>query len=62
MYLKINCIFSLLDVDNVLMRMTIVGVLLSFHALCQEALQDVSTTQTSLFKGSVKVVAEEYLE
>ena len=29
------------DVDNVLQRMTIVGVLLSFRALAQEALLDV---------------------
>ena len=34
--------FSLTDVDIVLMRMTIIGVLLSFRALAQEALNDVS--------------------
>ena len=33
---------SLTDVDIVLMRMTIIGVLLSFRALAQEALNDVS--------------------
>ena len=37
-------IFS--DVDNVLQRMTIIGVLLCFRGLAQEALYDVSTENT----------------
>lgn len=41
-------------VDNVLMRMTIVGVLLSFHALCQEALQDVLDERIPFLMGSIR--------
>lgn len=36
------------DVDSVLLRMTIIGVLLSFRSLAQEALNDVSKNQPSL--------------
>ena len=37
-----NVSFGRAGVDNVLQRMTIIGVLLSFRGLAQEALMDVS--------------------
>ena len=36
------CLGYFSDVDSVLLRMTIIGVLLSFRNLAQEALNDVS--------------------
>ena len=37
-----NLFLCIADVDSVLLRMTIIGVLLSFRNLAQEALNDVS--------------------
>ena len=49
-FLYESCLISLLlvfsDVDSLLLRMTIVGVLLSFRSLAQEALQAVSMVNT----------------
>ena len=48
MYLFTHCsevvhgVSYISDVDNVLQRMTIIGVILSFRGLVQEALYDVS--------------------
>lgn len=42
------------DVDIVLMRMTIIGVLLSFRALAQEALNDVLEDRIPFLMGSVR--------
>ena len=36
-----SCDFRVVDTENVLQRMTIIGVLLSFRSLAQEALLDV---------------------
>jgi NCK-associated protein 1 len=45
---------KLLNVDNVLQRMTIVGVLLSFRSLAQEALLDVLELRIPFLLSSVK--------
>ncbi|XP_070198960.1 nck-associated protein 1-like isoform X2 [Littorina saxatilis] len=42
------------DVDIVLMRMTIIGVLLSFRALAQEALNDVLEDRIPFLMGSIR--------
>ena len=42
--LLVQIISIISDVDSVLLRMTIIGVLLSFRQLAQEALEDVSLT------------------
>ncbi|KAL3842215.1 hypothetical protein ACJMK2_020254 [Sinanodonta woodiana] len=41
------------DVDSLLMRMTIIGVLLSFRSLAQEALQDVLEDRISFMMGPI---------
>ncbi|KAL5007330.1 hypothetical protein ScPMuIL_016136 [Solemya velum] len=45
---------KLANVDNVLTRMTIIGVLLSFRDLAQEALQDVLNERIPFLMGSIR--------
>lgn len=45
---------TLLDVDNVLQRMTIVGVILSFRQLAQSALRDVLEDRVPFLLASVQ--------
>lgn len=47
-------IFFFIDVDNVLQRMTIVGVILSFRQLAQSALRDVLEDRVPFLLASVQ--------
>lgn len=55
--LQFECLILILfgppDVDNVLQRMTIVGVILSFHQLAQAALVDVLEERVPFLLSSV---------
>ena len=46
-------ILCFLDVDNVLQRMTIIGVILSFRSLCQDALNDVLQERIPFLLSSI---------
>lgn len=55
----ISFILSVTDVDSVILRMTIIGVLLSFRSLAQEALNDVSTRAEISRSGEIIIFCGE---
>lgn len=52
--MRLTCIIPHIDVDNVLQRMTIVGVILSFRQLAQSALHDVLEDRVPFLLASVQ--------